>query len=80
MQAAGETEDRQTDRQTDRQAERQTGRETDRPHLVFDHGAEVVVPEEDGQLALLGRGVELTQAVIGQLGCRGFQELLRHQT
>lgn len=39
-------------------------------HLVLDHGAEVVVPEEHTQLSLLGGGVELTQTVIRQLGGR----------
>lgn len=50
------------------------------PHLVFDHGAEVVVPEEHGDLALSGRGIELTQAMIRQLSRCGLQKLLRHQT
>jgi len=49
-------------------------------HLVFYHSAEVVVPEKHRQLALLGGGVELTQAVIRQLGCCGLQKLLCYQT
>lgn len=48
--------------------------------LVFDHGTEVVVSEEHGDLSLFGRRVEFTQAVIRQLGRRRLQELLRHQT
>lgn len=51
-----------------------------RGHLVFDHGTEVVVPEKHRDLALLGRRVELTQAVVRQLGGRRLQELLGHQT
>ena len=46
---------------------------------MFDERAEVVVPEEDRQLALLDGGAELTEAVVRQLGGRGLQELLRHQ-
>ena len=61
----------------DRQEE---GRAGEWRHLVFDHGTEVVVPEEDRDLALFGRGVELAQTVIGQLGGRGLQELLCYQT
>lgn len=49
-------------------------------HLVLDHGAEVIVPEEHTQLSLLGGGVEFTQAVIRQLGGRRLQKLLRYQT
>lgn len=37
---------------------------------MFDHGAEVVVPEEHGDLALLRRRVEFTQTVIRQLSRR----------
>lgn len=43
------------------------------------HGAEVVVAEEDAELALLDGSRELAQPVVGQLGGRGLQELLRHQ-
>lgn len=49
-------------------------------HLVFDHGTEVVVPEEDAHFPLFGSGVELAQAVIGQLSGRRLQEVLGHQT
>lgn len=48
------------------------------PHLELDHGAEVVVPEEDAELAFLHGGRELTQAVVGQLSGRVVQELLGH--
>lgn len=47
-------------------------------HLELDHGAEVVVPEEDAELALLHGGRELTQAVVRQLSGRVVQELLGH--
>lgn len=49
-------------------------------HLVFDHGAEVVVSEEHGDFTLCGRRVEFTQTVIRQLSRRRLQELFRHQT
>lgn len=49
-------------------------------HLVLYHSAEVVVPEKYRQFALLGCRVELTQAVIRQLGCCGLQKLLCYQT
>lgn len=48
-------------------------------HLVLDHGAEVVVPEEHTQFPLLHSGCELTQAVVGQLRGRAVKELLRHE-
>ena len=48
-------------------------------YLVLDHGAEVVVPEEDTELPLLHGGRELTEAVVRELGRRAAQELLRHQ-
>lgn len=47
-------------------------------HLELDHGAEVVVPEEDAELALLHGGRELTEAVVRQLSGRVVQELLGH--
>lgn len=47
-------------------------------HLELDHGAEVVVPEEDAQLALLHGRRELTQAVVRQLSGRVVEELLGH--
>lgn len=47
-------------------------------YLELDHGAEVVVPEEDAELALLHGGRELTQAVVRQLSGRVVQELLGH--
>lgn len=47
-------------------------------YLELDHGAEVVVPEEDAELALLHGGRELTQAVVRQLSGRVVQELLSH--
>lgn len=46
---------------------------------MLDHGAEVVVAEEDAELALAGPGRELAQPVEGQLRRRGLQELLGHQ-
>ena len=42
-------------------------------------GREVIVPEEDGQLAVLHGGIQLTEAVICQLRSRLLQELLRDQ-
>ena len=48
-------------------------------HLEFGHGAEVVVPEEDAELALLHGGRELAQAMVGQLGGCAVQELLRDE-
>ncbi len=42
-------------------------------------GGEVVVPEEDGQLPVAHLGVELTEAVVGELAGRLFQELLPHK-
>lgn len=48
------------------------------PHLVFGHGTEVVVPEEDAELPLLDSGGKLTQAVVGQLGGCAVEELFRH--
>ena len=48
------------------------------PYLVFDHGAEVVVPEEHAQLPLLHGRRQLTQPVVRELGRRAAQELLRH--
>lgn len=47
-------------------------------YLVFDHGAEVVIPEEDTELSLLHGGRELTQAVVRELSGRAVQKLLRH--
>lgn len=47
-------------------------------YLELDHGAEVVIPEEDAEFSLLHSGGELTQAVVRQLGGRAAQELLRH--
>lgn len=47
-------------------------------HLELDHGAEVVVPEEDAELALLHGGRQLTEAVVRQLSGRVAQELLGH--
>lgn len=49
-------------------------------YLVFDHCAEVVIPEKDAELSLLHGGRELTQAVVRQLGGRAAQKLLRHDT
>lgn len=37
-------------------------------YLVFDHGAEVIIPEKDAELSLLYRRCELTQAMVSQLG------------
>lgn len=45
-------------------------------YLIFDHGAEVVIPEKDAELSLLYRGCELTQAVVRQLGGCAVQKLL----
>lgn len=45
-------------------------------YLVFDHCAEVVIPEKDTELSLLYGGSELTQAVVGQLSGRAAQKLL----
>lgn len=47
-------------------------------HLVFNHGAEVVIPEKDAEFSLLHGGCELTQAVVRQLSGRAAQELLCH--
>lgn len=48
-------------------------------YLVLNHGAEMVVPEEDAQLPFRDGGRELAQAVVGELGSRGLQELLCYQ-
>lgn len=46
---------------------------------MLSHSAEVVVSEEDTELALLGGRRQLAQAVVGQLGRSGLQELLGDQ-
>lgn len=43
------------------------------------HGAEVVVAEEDAELALPDGPRELAQPMVGELGGCGLQELLCHQ-
>lgn len=48
-------------------------------HLVLYHGAEVVVTEEDAELALPDGGGKLAEPMVGQLGGCGLQELLCHQ-
>lgn len=48
-------------------------------HLVLSHSAEVVVAEKDAKFILLGRGRQLTQSMVGQLGCSRLQELLCDQ-
>lgn len=48
-------------------------------HLVLSHRAKVVVSKEDTKFTLLGSRCELAQAVVGQLGCSGLQELLGNQ-
>ena len=48
-------------------------------HLVFDHGTEVVVPEEHRDLSLFSRRVEFTQTMIRQLSRCRLQKLLCYQ-
>lgn len=47
-------------------------------YLVFDHSAEVVIPEKHAELSLLDSGCEFTQAVVRQLGGCAAQELLSY--
>lgn len=49
-------------------------------YLVFDHGAEVIIPEKDTELSLLYSGRQLTQAVVRQLSGCAAQKLLCYDT
>lgn len=46
---------------------------------MLSHRAKVVVSKKDTKFIFLSSCCELTQAVVGQLSCRGLQELLRNQ-
>lgn len=45
-------------------------------YLVFDHSAEVVIPEKYTELSFLYSGCELTQAMVCQLSGCAVQKLL----